>query len=203
MAAEAPQGEGKPVSRTIAVALIVNVEIEVPDDSPVTPEKFAQIFGWRINDYTDGRHPFCTEMVFRGVRDACDWVIEETLFDHFHAKYRDWIQGPGTSERRAAVGFKVRDRHIAEAVKPIHFGLVDGGHIELNVTGDSSTGIDDAIKNALLVRGWLLDDTVKENAQGEAACFIHPGDGERMAWLDAVLAQQERELKDQREEERR
>lgn len=119
--------------KTLSVALTVNIEIIVPDDSPVTPEKFASIFEWKVNDHTDGRHPFSAELVFDGVERACGWVIEEVLFHHFHDIHRDAIQGANTTDARRTVGFKMRDQDIENAIKPIRRRLVEAGRIEVAV----------------------------------------------------------------------
>jgi hypothetical protein len=54
--------------------------------------------------------------------------------------------------------------------------------------------IDVVIRNALIARGWTIDEDAKENAGGELHEFVHPETGRRMAWLDAVFAQEKREL---------
>jgi hypothetical protein len=47
--------------------------------------------------------------------------------------------------------------------------------------------IDEAIRDALIERGWKIDPDAKQNASGELREFIDPQTGTRMAWLDAVL----------------
>jgi hypothetical protein len=51
----------------------------------------------------------------------------------------------------------------------------------------------EALKAALVERGWGIDPDARESRQGEVAEFVHPETGKRMAWLDALLAEQERE----------
>ena len=51
----------------------------------------------------------------------------------------------------------------------------------------------EALRAALVARGWKLDPDARESRQGELAEFVHPETGKRMAWLDAVMAEHERE----------
>ena len=51
----------------------------------------------------------------------------------------------------------------------------------------------EAIREALLERGWTIDLAPVEDVLGECLEFIHPETQERLAWRDAILAQQERE----------
>lgn len=50
-----------------------------------------------------------------------------------------------------------------------------------------------AIRELLVDRGWKIDMTALESKDGELREFIHPETGRRMAWFEAVLAQQARE----------
>ncbi len=50
------------------------------------------------------------------------------------------------------------------------------------------------VRSALIDRGWAIDDTAKETASGELHEFIHPETGQKMAWLDAYLAESGREV---------
>jgi hypothetical protein len=58
----------------------------------------------------------------------------------------------------------------------------------------------EAIRQALIERGWKIDETVVENRGGELHEFIHPETGRRLAWLDAVFAQQDREVEFEKKE---
>ena len=49
--------------------------------------------------------------------------------------------------------------------------------------------ISEIIKEALVARGWAIDETAQPNALGELRQFIHPTTLRRMAWLDAVLSE--------------
>ncbi len=55
--------------------------------------------------------------------------------------------------------------------------------------------LDDALRALLIERGWGIDPTAKENASGELHEFIHPETKQRMAWLDALLAEGTRDDK--------
>ena len=52
----------------------------------------------------------------------------------------------------------------------------------------------EAIKALLVERGWAIDAGARENQCGELHEFIHPETGRRMAYIDAILAEEEREL---------
>jgi len=49
----------------------------------------------------------------------------------------------------------------------------------------------DAIKAALIERGWGIDANAKERKDGELHEFIHPITKISYAWLDAVFKQQD------------
>jgi hypothetical protein len=61
---------------------------------------------------------------------------------------------------------------------------------------EDKTPIGDAIRDALIARGWQIDKTAVENASGEVKEFIHPQNGRRLAWLDAILSQEDREVRE-------
>lgn len=54
-------------------------------------------------------------------------------------------------------------------------------------------GILEDIKQLLIARGWKIDESARENAQGEFHEFIHPETGRRRAWLSAVVDETARE----------
>ncbi len=54
-------------------------------------------------------------------------------------------------------------------------------------------GIYQAIRKLLASRGWTIDPTEKEDSYGATKEFIHPTTGERYGWVDAILAEGERE----------
>ena len=56
----------------------------------------------------------------------------------------------------------------------------------------------DAVKDALVERGWRIDETATETRSRELHEFIDPETGRRMAWLDAIDRQQELEIKQER-----
>lgn len=45
----------------------------------------------------------------------------------------------------------------------------------------------------LSARGWLIDEAAIENASGELREFVHPDTSKHMAWIDALLAEADRE----------
>lgn len=52
----------------------------------------------------------------------------------------------------------------------------------------------DVVRDALIARGWKIDETAVETRSGELREFIDPDTGRRLAWLDAFFRQEEREL---------
>ena len=57
----------------------------------------------------------------------------------------------------------------------------------------SSECIRQAVRQLLQDRGWELDRTAKENASGELREYIHPKTRQRLAWIDALIAQEDLE----------
>ncbi len=53
----------------------------------------------------------------------------------------------------------------------------------------------ETVKTFLLERGWSFDSEVTENASGELRAFVHPETGAKLAWVDALLAEQSRETR--------
>lgn len=51
----------------------------------------------------------------------------------------------------------------------------------------------EVIRQALVERGWRIVEAAEENKLGEVHEFAHPETGKTMAWLDAVVAQADRE----------
>jgi hypothetical protein len=51
----------------------------------------------------------------------------------------------------------------------------------------------ETVKTFLLEHGWSFDSEVTENASGELRAFVHPETGAKLAWLDAINAQMDRE----------
>jgi len=54
-------------------------------------------------------------------------------------------------------------------------------------------GIYEAIQGLLVERGWKIEPTAKEDRYGATMEFIHPETGRAMAWIDAILAESDRE----------
>lgn len=51
----------------------------------------------------------------------------------------------------------------------------------------------DVIKQALVERGWKIDADATENNFGEVREFVHPATSKKLAYVDAVYAEMERE----------
>lgn len=73
--------------------------------------------------------------------------------------------------------------------------ILDTINAMLKTVETSASGLQEAIKAALVERGWQLDEAAVEAPDGEVRMFVHPETGATMAWLDAVLAEQDRELR--------
>ena len=52
----------------------------------------------------------------------------------------------------------------------------------------------EVIKRALVERGWAIDVNAIERPDGELHEFVHPTSCRRMAYLDAIHAEMDREL---------
>jgi hypothetical protein len=63
--------------------------------------------------------------------------------------------------------------------------------------------IRDTVRQALIDRGWKIDETAVENRAGELHEFIHPETGTRRAWLDAFFDQETIEYNREQEAEKK
>jgi hypothetical protein len=52
----------------------------------------------------------------------------------------------------------------------------------------------DVVRDALVERGWEIHAGAIERPDGEVREFVHPVTGKKMAWINALLAEQEREV---------
>jgi hypothetical protein len=90
--------------RTILVSITKTVAVEVPDESWVTASLIARIARWKLDDTTDGRRPFSTELIEDGVSRGVDYAVDETVF-HLIANLPRYRRGRGENldERNALV----------------------------------------------------------------------------------------------------
>lgn len=77
--------------KTITISYTIPVEVEVPDDFPLSVEEIQKIATWKANDHCDGRHPFSIEMMFEGAQRASTNYMEDSIFYHYCNKIEQWF----------------------------------------------------------------------------------------------------------------
>lgn len=68
--------------KTINVSLTIKSVIEVPDDFPISEDEVESGLDWKINDFSDGRFNFNTEMVFAGARKLINNCFTSAIQNH-------------------------------------------------------------------------------------------------------------------------
>ena len=124
-------------TKTLKFEITIPFELDVPADSPLTSKNFTECLHWKANEYSDGRFPFSSELVFDGLQRTVMNAINEAMFQHFADVYRDELnaaQGPAHYKTiRVRKVFARRDADIKKHSKQIHVFFVDGGKIDLKV----------------------------------------------------------------------
>ena len=69
--------------RRIAISYTVTCMFEIPEGFPVTAKDVREIADWKTNNYTDGRHPFSTELMHDGAQRAAAYHLSEAIFQHY------------------------------------------------------------------------------------------------------------------------
>lgn len=105
----------------------VPIEVDVPDDFPITPEEIARIGEWQCNDYSDGRHPFSTEQLFHAALDCARSDINRAVDDSYRRRVDAWSPPRGSGQHLDACN-KLVERCLS---KMGYLHLVDGGTIEV------------------------------------------------------------------------
>lgn len=73
--------------RTIKLQIAVLLEVDVPDDVPLTADAIAQMVNWRVNQYSDGRFPFSAELAHTAAESMANDGVHEALFQHHVAVF--------------------------------------------------------------------------------------------------------------------
>jgi hypothetical protein len=113
--------------KTLLLRYTVPIEIDVPDDFPVTTEEIEKIADWKGNDYTDGRHPFTSELLHDAATRAARNHLADAIDDHYWRRVEAWAGARGSNGHREARSALV-ERCQA---KLGYMRLVNGGTIEV------------------------------------------------------------------------
>lgn len=117
--------------KTLLLRYTVPLEIEVPDDFPVTPTEIEKSAEWCRNDHRDGRFPFATEHLHDAAERAANGDLARAIDNHYCERierhFRAWNAGNFHME--------ARDRLIERCQKSLgRVRLVEGGHVEVSAT---------------------------------------------------------------------
>ncbi len=116
------------VTKTLILRYTVPVEVEVPEDFPVTTDEIEKTADWRRNDFVDGRHPFASELLHDAALRAARNDLESAIDSHYCRRIDAWAKNPAGSnwhmEAREALIKRCRDK-----LGYVH--LANGGDVEV------------------------------------------------------------------------
>jgi hypothetical protein len=117
--------------KTILLRYTVPVEVDVPDDFPVSESEIERVADWRRNDCSDGRHDFTTEQMHQAVLDAAKSDVNRAVSSHYCERIRRHFPANPNEHYEACSALTNR------CLKKVEEGLmhlVDGGTVEISVT---------------------------------------------------------------------
>jgi hypothetical protein len=85
--------------RRVRITFSIPVEFEVSDDFSLSAKEIQEVVDWRVNDYTDGRHPFSTELMHDGATRAAD-NLYEAIFQSYARRIDAHFKDPAASNKR-------------------------------------------------------------------------------------------------------
>lgn len=117
--------------KTLIVRFTVPVEVEVPDDFPVTRQEIERVGDWITNDYRDGRYPHSVE----DMHHAAASLTESTVHRAIEYHYSQRMERQFGRERVCQMEYDLRSRLAARCIEKLGRNhLTDGGHVEVSVT---------------------------------------------------------------------
>ncbi len=72
-----------PGMKTLIVRVTIPVEVEVPEDFPVTCEQVEKAADWIANDYRDGRYPHSTEDMHHAALETARASVSTAITHHY------------------------------------------------------------------------------------------------------------------------
>ena len=102
--------------KRIRVQLTLSVDVELPDAAPLTAEEIQSHADWKLNEHSDGRQTFSTELMARGALDGVRWAVEEALFSKY-ASFPMFEHGARIEQRDALIA-----RRSAEMLIHLTYG---------------------------------------------------------------------------------
>jgi hypothetical protein len=114
--------------KTLILRYTVPLEIEVPDDFPVTTAEIEKTVDWRRNDYRDGRHPFASELLHDAALRAARNDLDSAIDNHYCRRIEEHFgaQNAGNWHMEA------RDALIKRCLGSLgYIRLVNGGTVEV------------------------------------------------------------------------
>jgi hypothetical protein len=119
--------------KTLVIRYTVPVEVDVPDDFPVSEAEIQETADWRRNDWSDGRHPFTSEQLFHAASHAARLDIEAAIDQHYCRRIDRAFPPNGANFHMEA-----RNALIERCSKTVGFlRLANGGTVEIDVTTSS------------------------------------------------------------------
>jgi hypothetical protein len=118
---------------TLILRYTVVVEVEVPDDFPVTTLEIEKTADWKSNDYRDGRHPFTTELLHDAALRAARHDVLDAIDSHYYRRIEAWAASHGeTCWANHERHIESRNALIKRCTDKLgYFQVANGGGLEI------------------------------------------------------------------------
>jgi hypothetical protein len=114
--------------KTLLIRFTVPVEVEVPDDFPVTTADIEKSADWIANDWRDGRYPHAVEDMHHAAGDLARSSVSVAITHH----YDERIEKHLGRAHVCAMSYEVRSALAERCEKKLgYFRITDGGGIEI------------------------------------------------------------------------
>jgi hypothetical protein len=119
-----------PGMKTLLLRFTVPVEVEVPDDFPVSREAIEASADWLANDYRDGRYPHSVEDMHHAALGLARSSMSSAISNH----YSDRMEARFGRQHLGEMSYELRNALAERCEKKLgYYRVTDGGGIEIAV----------------------------------------------------------------------
>lgn len=117
--------------KTLLLRYTVPIEVDVPDDFPVTTDEIEKTADWRRNDYSDGRYPFASELLHDAALRAARSDLGDAIDNHYCRRIEAWATQHDDCWKNHERHMEARNTLIKRCLDKLgYLKLVDGGTVE-------------------------------------------------------------------------
>ncbi len=114
--------------KTLLIRYTVPVEVDVPDDFPVTTADVGRIGEWQANDWCDGRYPHAVEDMHYAALRLAQHAVERAIDDHYTTR----IERQFGRAHYLSMSFETRDALAKRCTAKLgYFRVTEGGQVEV------------------------------------------------------------------------